>query len=134
MQSIFTKSTIESTFDAQHQLTTFKSTGEVIVKELINKLITFYETSPTLYLLMDLTHAKLKSGSTEDVREYVSFLKSRGSVRIGGKTAIAVSSDYEYGLSRAFQILSKLKDLDFETEVFHSLDEAKNWILPNSKP
>jgi hypothetical protein len=124
---------IESISDTQRQLTSFKCTGEVIVKELINKLITFYETSPTLYLLMDLTHANLKSGSTEDVREYVEFLKSRRFVRIGGKTAIAVSSDLEYGLSRAFQVFSKIKELVFETQVFRSLEEAENWLLPNSE-
>ena len=124
---------IEKLPDTQQQLTTFKCTGEVIVKELINKLVTVYETSPTHYLLMDLTHAKLKNGSTEDVREYVNFLKSRGSVRSGGKTAISVSSDNEYGLSRAFQILSEIVGLDFKTEVFSSLDGAKNWLLPNSE-
>ena len=123
---------IEEQSDLKKQLTIFKCTDDVMVKELIDKLITFYKTSPTLYLLMDLTHARLKSGSTEDVREYVEFLKSWGHVRKGGKTAIAVSSDKEYGLSRAFQAFSKIKDLAFETEVFHSLDEAKNWFLPNS--
>ena len=124
---------IESISDTQRQLTSFKCTGEVIVKELVYKLITFYETSPTLYLLMDLTQANLKSGSTEDVREYVEFLKRRGSARVGGKTAIAVSSDNEYGLSRAFQAFSKIKELVFKTQVFRSLEEAENWLLPNSE-
>ena len=123
---------IEKLSDTQQQLTTFKCTGDIIVKELINELITFYEKSPTLYMLMDLTNAHLKRGSTEDVREYIDFVKNKGSVRSGGRTAIMVSSDNEYGLSRAFQIISKIKGLDIETGIFHSLVEAKQWLLPNS--
>ena len=120
---------IETQSNLQKQLTIFKCSGEVIVKELVNKLMVFYQTSPTLCLLIDLTHANLKSGSTEDVRKYIEFLKSRGSVRIGGKTAIVALSDNEYGLSRAFENLSKIKGLDFETKVFHSLEEATNWLF-----
>ena len=120
---------IEKHSDREKRLTVFKCNDGVIIEDLVGELIHFYQSSPTPFLLIDLTNAHIMGASTDNVRRYVEFVKNMGSIRSGGRTAIIVSSDLAYGLSRSFQIFSDIYSLGYETEVFRSVGEAMTWLL-----
>ena len=120
---------IEKIVDAQQQLTTFKCTGEITAQEILNVLVPFYKESPTLYALWDLTNARLINYSTEQSKQISVTAHALGSSRVGGKTAVVVASDHDYGMGRAAQIMYEIKNIPIEVNVFRSIEEAKHWLF-----
>jgi hypothetical protein len=124
---------IEIVSDTQYHLTTFKCTGEITLQEILGAIASFYDETPTNYVLWDLTLARVPSITADQVRQVVDMVKQLGANREGGKTAIVLTSDHDFGLGRLYETLIDLKGHTFETRVFHSLDEAKIWLLPNGE-
>lgn len=120
---------IESISDTHLQLTSFKCTGEITLQEILRAIESFYNETPTQYVLWDLTLARVTSITAEQVRQVVEKVQNLGANRAGGKTAIVFASDSAYGLGRMYETLIDLKNHTYETHVFHLLEEAKNWLF-----
>jgi hypothetical protein len=56
------------------------------------------------------------------------YISQHAQKRAGGKTAILISKDLEYGMSRMVPALSELKGIPVKLEVFRSLAEAEHWL------
>ena len=119
----------ETTVDTQYDLTIHKYSGNLTEQGLLNTIQSFYEDSPTLYTLCDYSDASIDRISIAFVRQLYSMVQKLGFARQGGKTAVVAPEDLGYGLARMFQIMSDTDDFPFETRVFRSYDEAKQWLL-----
>jgi hypothetical protein len=85
-------------------------------------------------VLWDFTQARVSSLTTDQVRQVADKVKQLGANSVGGKTAIVFTSKPDFGLGRMYETLVGLRDHTFETRVFHSLEEAKQWLFPNREP
>ena len=119
----------ETIVDTQQDLTIHKYSGNLTEQGLLNSIQSFYEDSPSLYTLCDYSDASIDRLSMAFVRQLYSMVRKLGFARQGGKTAVVAPEDLKYGLARMFQIMSDTDDFPFETRVFRSDDEAKQWLL-----
>ena len=69
--------------------------------------------------------AQLLSGDLERIADNAVLHSEK---RAGGKTAIVVSRDLEYGLARVLDTLRDIRKLPYQIEVFRSVEEANQWL------
>ncbi|MBN2323948.1 MAG: hypothetical protein JXQ30_09445 [Spirochaetes bacterium] len=117
------------THDNENDLTIITCSGDLTEQELLDNLQSLYHHPPTKHNLWDFVDASVKNIPTEAVHRFVSVVKKIGSVREGGKTAVAAPTDLEYGMIRIFQTMTDLTQIPFEFRVFRSTDEARLWLL-----
>ncbi|MBN2324754.1 MAG: hypothetical protein JXQ30_13555 [Spirochaetes bacterium] len=120
---------IRITVEAQHNLTTFICSGTLKGSEILDTMQSFYEGSPTLHVLWDLSDTIMRETASKDVGQAISIIQQRKSNRQGGKTAIVAPRNHEYGMARMFQTRAKIRKLPFETKIFKTLEEARQWLL-----
>ena len=123
---------ISSKADRSSNLTTFIVNGEFSADEMLSVLKPFFENPdhpPTLNILWDLQEINpVASIKDEDLNEIVSFLSIHSARRIGGKTAIVARADFEYNISKKYELFTQLKGLSEVIETFRSLGEAMIWL------
>jgi hypothetical protein len=120
---------IETTVDKQYNLAIHKCLNEITGRDILETMQKFYNGSPTVNILWDLSSASMKEVSKETVRAALNIIQINKSNRQPGKTAIVTPSDLEYGMARMFQIMSNADDLPFNVGVFRTLEEARQWML-----
>jgi len=123
---------ISATIDRNSNLTTFIMEGELDVDEVISSLKSIYEDSdhpPTLNIMWDLREITpdqtVKDG---DLQRIVTYLSQHAEKRIGGKTAIVARSEFEYNVSKKYELFVQLEGLAIGVGVFRSLGEAMIWL------
>ncbi len=119
---------ILKTIEEENDLTTMTVTGKVSLGELIEALKDFYNGRYTMKLLWDFSGADLAEISSEHLYMLVSFSKSYGHLRKGGKTAFVLAGGFEFGLGRMFETLSVLHQHTVLYNVFKKKDEAEAWL------
>ena len=119
---------ITTSVENDNQLTIHTVTGEASFEEGITTLKQFYEDRPTMNTLWDFRTANLVRLSSKETEAIMDYIKHHSEKRSGGKTALVVSGDLEYGLSRMAQALAEIKSLSFQMEIFRSFKEAIQWI------
>ncbi len=67
----------------------------------------------------------MPSGDLERIADYAMLHSEK---RAGGKSAIIVSRDLEYGLSRVLDTLSDIRKVTVQLEIFRSVEEANQWL------
>ena len=92
----------------------------------------FYEMKPTKDVLWDLREGTWKDISEERIHGLISFISKHAHIREGGRSAMVVPDDIDYGIARAFQ--SYTADLPFESGVFRTMDEAIKWLTEDVRP
>ena len=110
------------------QLTINTVTGEPSFQEGMAAFKKFYEGKTTQNALWDFRKASLARVSAKEIKAIFDYIKQHVEKRVGGKTAILVSKDLEYGMSRMVQAFTKLKDIPIEIEIFRSIEEAIQWL------
>jgi hypothetical protein len=108
------------------QLTIHIVQGKFHFDEAVEAVKEFYEVKPTTDVLWDLREGTWQGLSDENIMSIVSFVAQHAHVREGGRTAMVVPANIDYGIARAFQ--SYTADLSFETGVFRNMDEAIKWL------
>jgi hypothetical protein len=119
---------VKTNADHDKHLTIHTVTGEPSFEESMAFFKQFYEGELTQNVLWDFTKASLARISSEHTETILDYVRQYVEKREGGKTAIIVSKDLEYGMSRMIITLAELKDIPFELEIFRSLEEAVQWI------
>ena len=114
--------------DQEKQLTIFSVDGDVTFETAMEALQSFYEEHPTKNLLLDLRNAMLEFLYYDDLDTLTDYAKQYGKVRAGGKTALVVSRDSDYGLSKMIETFSEVKDLPLQIMRFHSMEKAVQWF------
>jgi len=123
---------ISSHIDRNTNLTTFILEGELDVDELLSSLKPIYEDpdhSPTLNIIWDLREIiPDQTVMDEDLKRIVSFLSRHAEKRVGGKTAIVARAEFEYNVSKKYELFVQLEGLSIAVGVFRSLGEAMIWL------
>jgi len=78
----------------------------------------------------DATIAHLTHDELERIATYPGQLRRPGKSLAGGRRAIVVSTDLDYGLARVVDLVQGLArdELPYEVQTFRSLEEALRWL------
>jgi hypothetical protein len=121
---------IKVTIDKKANLRRHVVTGRLSGKDLHEALSSIYKGPdfvPDMNVLWDLRGAEVSEMSSSDIEE-VSELVSRHWGKGGSsRAAIVVSQDFEFGLSRMYQVFLESR-METQIRVFRSIDEAEAWI------
>ncbi|MHC4563357.1 MAG: hypothetical protein ACYS8X_11355 [Planctomycetota bacterium] len=119
---------IEATFDEDRDLVTQTVIGEVTVDEILRRVMEMIARKPTSRVLWDFSTGSLAAISAEEFRRMAEEGRAVGELRAGGKTAVVVGKDVDFGLMRMFASLAEAKDIPVEFRSFHSMAEARRWL------
>ena len=121
---------IESRTDRAKELRTQTIRGEINPPEIISFLKDLYhstEFDPTLHSLWDATDAVFRDVTTAEIRVLANFVRVNWAEKYPPKTAIVISGDYHFGLSRMFeQFIGPSGHGKIRT--FRDLPGATDWI------
>ena len=119
---------VKTSADHDKQLTIHTVTGEPSFEEGMAAFKQFWEGKPTQNVLWDFRKASLTRLSSKETEAMIDYIRQHAEKRAGGKTAILVSKDFEYGMSRMIKTLTEFEDFPFKLEIFRSLEEASHWL------
>ena len=119
---------VKTEVDHEKQLTVKTVTGNPSFEESMTAFRQFYEGNLTRKVLWDFRKASLSRISSNHIEIILDYIRQHAEKRAGGKTAILISKDLEYGMSRMIQSLIELKGIPIETEIFRSIEEAVHWL------
>ena len=119
---------IKTSVDNDKQLSTHTVLGEVSFEDGMTTLKQFWENRPTMNVLWDYRKGSLARVSSVDLERMVDYVTVHSEKRAGGKTAIVVSRDLEYGLLRVLGTLREIRKIPLQSEVFRSMEEAIEWL------
>jgi len=123
---------ISSRIDRNNNLTTFVVEGELDVDEVLSSLQSIYEDPdhpPTLNIIWDLREIiPDQTIKDEDLKKIVTYLSRYAEKRIGGKTAIVARAEFEYNVSKKYELFVQLEGIAVTVGVFRSLGEAMIWL------
>jgi len=125
---------IVTSVDTNKDLTIQACTGEVLFEDMMLKLKQFWEKNPTRFMLWDFRQGSLKQISCQNMEKVIEFVSQHAHKRKGGKTAVVAPGDLEYGMSRVADIMLEMKQPPFRSEVFRSLEEARQWLFGSHEP
>ena len=120
--------TVKTTVDESKRLTTHAATGELTFPEILETVQAFYENQPTENQLWDLRNASTAGITAEQIQDLADIGKRHGELRTGGKTAIVVSTDADFGLSRVLEAFIEIQEVPFSVMGFRSIDKALEWL------
>ncbi|NNF98619.1 MAG: hypothetical protein HKM93_04520 [Desulfobacteraceae bacterium] len=119
---------ISTSYDVSKALTVFKATGEITVQEIIQAIETFYAETPTKLTLWDLRHAENNTVSSEDIDRIIEIIRRHSDEREGGKSALVVSRDFAFGMSRMHIAKTEISKINISYYVTRSIPEAMEWL------
>ena len=119
---------ISSYVDQISQLTVFTPTGVLGFNEIMSAITSFYEESPTKNVIWNLNAVSKINVTSQEIEEIAVSRPQDNKIRPEGKTAIVAQEDYYFGLSRMFETYSHLGNIPFQVMVFHTMEEAYQWI------
>ena len=112
------------------QLTINIVAGELLFDGAVEAVKEFYEVKPTRDGLWDLREGTWEDLSDVRINIIIGFVAKHAHVREGGRTAMVVPADIDYGIARTAQ--SYAQNLPFEIGVFRTMDEAIKWLTEHS--
>ena len=119
---------IKYTIDRTQNLTIFNLTGEVTLSDLIDTIDTYGKSDPTFYEIYDAREIDGDRLTTAEIQKLAVFLKKHPNRRaLGSKTAVVVSNDIDFGLSRMISSLTD-QEVPYKIEVFRTMDMAHQWL------
>jgi len=121
---------ITTEINKKDNLRIHKVTGRIVYDELINELKEIY-SKPDFNLemnnLWDLRDADVSSFPSEQVQDIQSFVSQHWGESGKSRSALIVSADVAYGLSRMYEIMSEDKTAG-KIMVFRDYEEALKWV------
>jgi len=109
-------------------LTTIRVRGAVRVEPLAEALLHLAHQGPTLHLLWDFTSADLSTLRERQLSQLVFVARQHAHHRRGGKTAMLVGSDFDFGMARMIATLSDQHEQMVEYRIFRCADTATAWL------
>ena len=114
-------------------LTVHTVEGRVTAAEVIDKIREFYHGgSITTNTMWDFTAADASRVESREIREIAVVVSRYGHKRKGGRTALVLPGDLEFGLGRMFSSFTEMEmemeDNPFEFRCFRNRAEAESWL------
>ncbi len=120
---------IQKTIDKENQITIFTVSGEFFFDQIVDVVKQFYLSEFTLNIIFDLNKADMSALTAGQMEEIVKGAKEYAHLREGGKTALIMSRDLNYGIARMFETYCEIKGHPIAYNVFKNIDEAMTWIV-----
>ena len=114
--------------DDKNQLTIITVTGMPSFEESMEAFRQLYQGKVTQKMLWDFRQANLSGISSNHIESLLDYIGQHAQKRTNGKTAIVVSKDLEYGMSRMIMALTEDKAIPVEIDVFRSIEVALQWL------
>jgi hypothetical protein len=115
--------------DMSRELTVFKITGTVKIPEWLKTLQEYAKDGVTRLELYDIRDGEGEGFTSKQIDQIIEQAKSSTSPRPpGSKTALVVSKDVHFGMSRVYQAVSEIEGITWKTETFRSMEEAYKWL------
>ena len=121
---------ITTQIDRERNLRIHCVTGALTFDELVNTLKEIYSApdfDPDMNSLWDLREADVSTFETPDIQNLKNFVGKHWGTKGKSKSAIVVSRDLDFGLSRMYEFYLQAKSSS-EVQVFREYDEALKWI------
>ena len=120
---------IVTSYEFEKDLTIHKFVGMVTARELSDLIDTQFKTKKvTLNNIWDFRGADVSKLSSDDLLALVKLAKHYENQRPGRKVAHVVTEDLAFGIGRMYTAFTEFEDLDFEVELFRSIEQAKEWL------
>jgi hypothetical protein len=123
---------ITSEVDKTRNLTIYTLIGSTTIDEIHGALKSFWEAHElTLNLLWDARSATVENLRISDIESIVRFIRqyrNRFNECKSGKSAIIASTELQYGLSRALEILFEMENFPHKLKPFRTIEEANQWL------
>lgn len=116
--------------DRKANLRTQKVIGTVTVPGVVARLKEIYSSpafEPEMNVLWDFRDARFESVSSAEVDELTRFVAGRWATAGKSRAALVVSGDFEFGLSRMYQIFLESKTSN-HVMVFRDIQKAVAWV------
>ena len=123
---------IQSSTDPSLKLTIHRCTGPVAISEIADIIQKFYQSTPTLHVLWDLSNADVSAVRSGEIEALARAVTQSSHSREGGKNAILSPNDISFGLSRIYQSFAEMKSSMTQTKVFRNEGDALEWIRSSS--
>jgi hypothetical protein len=121
--------TITKSYESNKDLTIFTVAGETSFDEIWAQTRVLYEGVPAKLVLWDFTSGTVGNISSEEVRS-IAHKGGQISNKIeGGKGAIFVPKDLDYGMARVFKVFCEEEKIPVEVEVFRDEAVARKWLI-----
>lgn len=107
------------------------SSGHVSVEAIMDTLsaVLSHELwEPGMNIYADYTDSSTVELNSERVAEISHIVKGKSELLGGGKMAIVMSSDLDYGFGRMFQLLTE-DYISKEINIYRDPEEASSWIV-----
>lgn len=119
---------IETTIDIEKDLTINTCKGEITYEVIHKWLESYYSDKVTTLILWNLLDAELSKLDVADLKKIVLVARNRVKERLGGKTALVLGKDVDFGLGRMLMAYSDNEDVGIDLMVFRSVSKAMDWF------
>ncbi len=124
---------VRTVVDEERDITEHIASGEVIDDEMFEAQREFYDNGPTTLQLWDMTECSVAGVTIGGMRTFIDKAARKGKMRKNGRTAVAVSSQLQYGLARMAEAFAEFASIPFAFRVFRERDEAVIWLKEESE-
>ena len=121
-------SSIVTHIEREKELTTHTLEGKINGKDIITTIEEYYMGSPTRDVIWDYTETQFSNCKDESIQTIVIVAAKYAKLRVGGKNALILPGDLQFGLGRVFEALAEAEDLPIPTRSFRSIQEAVQWL------
>jgi hypothetical protein len=121
---------ITKSHDSVLDLTVFNVEGEATFDELWDQTYTFLSGKPSKFAIWDFTSGTVALMSSREVIEIATRTSKFFAKIEGGQGALVAPNDIDYGMTRMFQVFSKMKNFPFRIQVFRDRNTAEKWLFP----
>ena len=113
--------------DNDRQLTIHTGIGNVTFEEFMELMKQFYADPQTMNVLWDVRKAIIDI-SFKETEVLVNYITPYSNKRASGKSAVVISRELEYGMSRVVKNLLEINKIPFRFKIFRSYEEAMHWL------
>ena len=108
-------------------LTVFTIEGPCSAAEMMSALDDFARAGLTPCALLDFTRGSVAIPAA-DLKATLAHGHRYAAQRAGGRTALVVSQDVDFGMGRMLAVFAELADFPVDFRVFRDVEEARRWI------
>ena len=120
---------VNTVVDKKASVMIYTVTGKMTVEEIkssYESVRSYPDFQENMNSIWDIRGADASKFDSQDVIKIARYFETQTKNRAEYKTAVIVSRDLEYGLSKIYQVAAA--DLPAKIGVFNNLEEAKKWV------
>jgi hypothetical protein len=121
---------VNTVVDKRDEIMIHTVTGEMTIDEIKSSyktILSHPEFQEDMNSIWDMRDADASKFENQDVIRIARYFETQFKNRAEFKVALIVSRDFEYDLSKIYQVATA--DLPAKIGIFNNLEEAKRWLM-----